>query len=325
MATGDHTVEWYLERASATAPDEVIAPSRGDWGRLSRDAFIAKMTVSARDMRSVGDLRLSGVGVEMNSADLGAVGAIATAWQKAVAATGAALEQVKTLRGSLPADVLDRTALVLNASPERGSIVLHVQPKASPLPEVAPQGDVPMVAATRPLADRASEQLIQLLGRAAAPQLADTDALAEELQLLGPRVGGALSSLARVLDRSNITLDARWAEPETSSVRANVTPAGAKWITQFVAGRGLDAEVQQIVGILRTISDRERWLVEVGVADVRMDASDVSPSETARWHVGASVVLTVRVALTERPDGTTRRSMRILDVAMDEDSGQELQ
>jgi hypothetical protein len=315
MATDDRTVDWYLQRAAESAPEQLATPGKGDWGRLSRDAFIANNTPSARSVRSEGALRLHGVGVEMNSADLNAVGAIATAWQKAVAATGAALEQMKSLRGTLPADVLHRTALVLNASPQAGSVVLHLEPKSDPLPEVEPAGDVPMLDRARPLADRASEKLIAVLQRASAVELADTEALTLDLRRLGPRVGGALSSLAQVLDRANITLDASWAEPETPAVRASVTPTGAKWISQFVAGRGLDAEEQEIRGILRTVSDRERWLVEVGDEDVRMDASELDPSVASGWRVGADVVLTVRVSQTERPDGTTRRAMKILSVA----------
>lgn len=321
MATDDHSLEWFLQRAAETQPDQVVAPAKGEWGRLSRDAFIANLSISARDMRSEGDLHLSGVGVELNSAELIAVGAIATAWQKAVSATGAALEHVKSLRGALPSDVVQRTALVLNASPQPGSIVLHIEPKSAPLVEAEPQGDVPLVDPIRPLADRASETLIDLLGRAASPNLNDVDELSDTLRTLGPRVGGSLSALAQILDRSNITLDAAWAEPETPTVRASVTPSAAKWIAQFVAGRGLDAEEQRISGLLRTISDRERWLVEVGDDDIRMDASELDPSVAAAWHVGAAVTLTVRVAQTERPDGTTRVSMTILGVADLDESG----
>ena len=314
MATDEHTPEWFLQRAAETVPEQLISPARGEWGRLSRDAFIASLSISARGVRSEGDLRLSGVGVELNSAELNSVGAIATAWQRAVSATGAALEHVKSLRGALPADVVQRTTLVLNASPQPGSIVLHIEPKAPPLAEAEPQGDVPMVEPIRPLADRASETLIDILSRAASTNIDDTDALSESLLSLGPRVGGTLSALAHVLDRSNITLDAAWSEPELPGVRARVTPSAAKWIAQFVAGRGLDAEEQRINGILRTISDRERWLVEVGDEDVRMDASELDLSVAAAWNVGAPVTLTVRVTQTERPDGTTRTSMKILAV-----------
>jgi hypothetical protein len=315
MATGDRSVDWFLQRAVESDSADMAPPGRGEWGRLSRDSFIASRTVSARAVGSEGDLRLHGVGVEMNSADLSAVGSIATAWQRAVAATGAALEQVKTLRGALPSDLLQRTALVLNASPQPGSVVLHIEPKVSPLLEAEPEGDVPMIEPSRPLADRASQHLIELLGRAGSGPLAAADELSEDLRALGPRVGAALSGLAQVLDRANIALDASWAEPEAPTVRASVTPSDARWIAQFVAGRGLDAEEQQVRGTLRTISDRERWLVEVGDDDLRMDASELDPSVAAMWHVGSDVTLTVRVASTQRPDGTTRTTMKILAVA----------
>lgn len=314
MATSERSVDWFLQRAAATVPEDFEAPSRGDWGRLSREAFVASFSVSARELRSEGDLRLHGVGVDENSIDLSAVGAIATAWQKAVSATGAALEQVTNLRGALPVDVVRKTALVLNAAPQPGSVVLHLEPKASPVEEVEPDGDVPMVEPTRPLADRASEQLIQILSQASTGTLDSVDELSAELRALGPRVGGALSGLAQVLQRANVTLDARWAEPEARTVRASVTPSAAKWILEFVEGRGLDAEIQPIRGVLRTVSDRERWLVEVGEDDLRMDASELDPAVAATWHVGAEVILSVRVAQTVRPDGTTRTSRTILGV-----------
>ena len=321
MATSDYSLEWFLARTSETTPDELSTPGQGEWGRLSRDAFIANRMVNARAQHSEGDLRLSGVGVEMNSAELTAVGAIATAWQKAVSAAGAALEQVKSLRGSLPADVVQRTILTLNASPQPGSIVLHLEPKASPLLEAEPNGDVPMVDAVRPLADRASETLIELLEQATTTDITETERLSENLKSLGPRVGSAVASLAQILERSNITLDASWEEPETPTVRASVTPTTAKWISQFVAGRGLDSEVQEISGVLRTISDRERWLVEVAEDELRMDAGELDPSIAASWHVGDTVTLTVRVAITERPDGSTRTSRRILAVDSSADQG----
>jgi hypothetical protein len=285
MDTDDHGLDWYLQRAAEVASEDDEPPGPGDWGRLSRDAFIANATVSSRTVRSAGDLRLSGEGVTASSADLSAVGAIATAWQRAVSSTGAALEQFRGLRGSLPFDVLDRTALVLNASPQPGSIVLHIEPKLSPLLEAEPGGAVAMVAAPRPLADRASEALIRILNRAASARLPDQDELTTELRELGPRVGGALGGLAQVLDRTRITLDVSWAEPEAPTVRANVTPAAAQWISQFVAGRGLDAEEQQLFGVLRTISDRERWLVEVGDQEVHMDATELPPSVASVWRV----------------------------------------
>ena len=41
MTANDRSLEWFLQRAAETQPDQVVAPARGEWGWLSRDAFIA--------------------------------------------------------------------------------------------------------------------------------------------------------------------------------------------------------------------------------------------------------------------------------------------
>lgn len=46
-------------------------------------------------------------------------------------------------------------------------------PKTDPLSEVAPEGMTPIIDAPRPLAGRASEQLIELLSTAATADLAN--------------------------------------------------------------------------------------------------------------------------------------------------------
>lgn len=319
MATDESPLEDYLTHAGELLPEEYRPPGRGDWGRLSRDAFIANRSISARSLKSTGDLRLHGLGVEMNSADLQSVGAIASAWQKAVSAVGGALEDIKSIRGSLPGDVLQKTGLVLNASPLPGSVVLRIEPKARPLDEVEPNGDAPMVDAPRPLADRASERLIALLDSASKADPNEFDDLTATLASLGPRVSTAVASLAQTLKRANITLDASWEEPSARAVRASVNPAQATWISDFVAGRGLDAEVVPMNGILRTVSDRERWLVEVGDDPIHMTASELAPTEVARWNIGDRVTLQVRVAQTERPDGTTQTRHTIISVNNEND------
>jgi hypothetical protein len=131
---------------------------------------------------------------------------------------------------------------------------------------------------------------------------------------LGPRVSGAVASLAQTLTRSNITLDASWDEPSRNSVRASVNPSQATWISSFVAGRGLDAEVLPMRGVLRTVSDRERWLVDVGDEAIHMSAAELAPTEVARWNIGDEVDLMVRVAQTERPDGTTQTKHTLVSV-----------
>ncbi|MFJ2755203.1 hypothetical protein ACIO3S_06385 [Nocardioides sp. NPDC087217] len=313
MATDERfSAAWFLGQYTQI---ERPIPGPGDWGRLSLDAFVANRMPSARSSVSEGTIRMSGPEVLENAADLGAVGAIASAWQRVVSAAGAGLERIKTTRGNLPTHILQRTALALNASPQPGSVVFNIIPKTSPLPEVEPDGNTPMVNAERPLADRASEQVIRLLGLAEVEDVVFQDELSAQLQQLGPRVGGALKGLAQTLDRTNITLDATWAEPMIPSLRATVNPSTARWLAQFVDGRGLNSEAVEMTGVLRTISDRERWLVEVGDEDLRMNASELDPSVASTWNVKDEVRLTVRVAVTERPDGLTKRTMTILHVA----------
>jgi hypothetical protein len=266
-------------------------------------------------MRSYGSLRLYGDGMQAHSAELGHVGLIAAMWQKAVSATGAALERVQSLRGALPAEITQRTTLLLSTAPTPGSIVLHLEPKSEALDEVEPHG-MAMIEPPRPLADRASSQLISLLGDMEVVESRRVESLAASLRDLGPRVGSTLSQLAQAIHRSDITLDASWVEPGISPMKATIGPHTAKWIRTFVAGRGLDAEEQYLTGTLRTISDRERWLVELDNGETeRMAASELSESEVAKWRVGTTVQLRVRVTLREQPDGTARRASTILQVS----------
>lgn len=86
MATDERfSAAWFLEQYGQN--DRPI-PEPGDWGRLSLDAFMANKMPSARSSASEGSIRMSGPEVLENAADLSAVGAIATAWQRVVAAAG---------------------------------------------------------------------------------------------------------------------------------------------------------------------------------------------------------------------------------------------
>lgn len=179
----------------------------GDTSRISIEAFVAGAQGSARELASEGDLRLHGAGVVGTSAELADVSRITGSWQKLISAVGGALEDVKSLRGRLPASVITRTTLVLSASPSPGSVILHVRPKTDPFAEVAPTGDVPMIDQPRPLADRASEAVIEVLAEAVSAGTESLDRLTAVMQDLGPRVGSSLVSFADALDKSDITLD----------------------------------------------------------------------------------------------------------------------
>jgi hypothetical protein len=317
MGTSESPLDWFLERTPAT---EISALAPGDATRLSIEAFIAKSASPETELPfgSRGQLRLHGDGVMGHSAELAHVGAIATNWQKAVSAIGAALENVKSLRGSLPSEIQARTALVLTASPGPGSIILDIEPKPSVLP--VSQGEVGQDQSA--LADRASDRLIAVLGGVTEAQLDQVDESSEMLRELGPRVGGSLAQLATAVIRSGITVDASWREPRAATKTAVITPSKAEWIRRIVTGRRLDVEeeIETMVGTIRTVSDTERWLIQLEDSIERMDARELDSGAYADRRVGETVSLTVRVTLQEQSDGSTRRSFSILSVAPSSDS-----
>lgn len=321
MGTSDRDLAWFLKRTPEPTAANRLPRSADDWSRQSVEAFITQRTGTIRAQHSHGTLRLHGAGVQEHAAELGQVGLITAAWQKAVSATGAALERVYTLRGALSAEITRRTTLLLSASPAAGSIVLHVEPQSAPMEEVEPEGNISMIDTPRPLADRASETLIKVLADFSTTNPVVDDGLATSLRELGPRVGSSLTNLAQAISRSRITIDASWVEPGAATVSASIDPAAAKRMRAFVAGRGLDAEEQTITGTLRTVSNAERWLVELPTGETeRMGATELPAEEVEKWHVGAIVELRVRVALREQPDGNVRRTFTILSLAaLDED------
>jgi hypothetical protein len=298
---------------SAEAP-AVLEPS--DLTRAGIEVMVARSFGTARVIHSRGRLRFAGDGVTGHSADLDTIGLLSAAWQKAVSATGAALEGIKNVRGRLSADLQHRTALVLTASPSAGSIVFIVEPKQSPLDEVEPHGRraITEEMVERPLADRASETLMDLLETTGTAALDEVDAIATRLSALGPRVGSALDGLVRVIESSSITLQADWEEPEKPTRRATVTPAKAKFIAQVIEGRGLNSVEETLIGRLATVSDRQSWLLDLGEEEARLDMSELDPDELSRWKVHERVKVLVRTVMQERPDGRVNRTYTMLSI-----------
>lgn len=311
MATDDPLGRFLSRVETSDDVPERVQP--GDTSRMSIEAFVANSMGTARELASEGSLRLHGTGVVGTTAALADVGLIASTWQKLVSAVGGALEDIRSLRGQLPADIVTRTTLLLTASPAPGSVILHLRPQADPFIEVAPHGEMPMLEADRPLADRASEALIVLLSDAVAAGPESLDELSSALRDMGPRVGSSLTAFASSLMKSDITLGATWREPDQPTKRAEVTPSTAKWLRDFVLGRDLDADVVDMVGVLRTVSDAQSWRVDVDDKPIRMDATELAPGAIGQFHVGQRVKLTVRIAMREQPDGRTSATHTILD------------
>lgn len=306
MATDERPLYAALLANAADGPSTVTWRTPSDLARMGIESMVADREGSARSLSSRGSLRLHGPAVLGNSAELADVGAITVSWQRAVAAVGASLEGVKSLRGRIPGDINRRCALILTSSPAAGSLVLNIAPKSNPLPEAEPNGQPAMIDAPRPLSDRASETLINLceaLGHA-GPE--DVDSAAANLRDLGPRVASALRGLASAVANSQVNLDVAWEEPQTPTVRSTWTTAEADWVRNFVDGRDLDAEEDVVVGRARTVSDSERWLLEVDGETVRVDASALELQDVRKVRPGDEVTLTVHISQRQQPDGTVR-------------------
>jgi hypothetical protein len=284
----------------------------GDLARMSTEAM-TEQRGDVREHPSHGVVRLSGAGVSGHSAALDEVGSIALHWQRCVTAVGAALEGTKTSFGQIPRSVVQRTQLVLNAAPSPGSVVLDVSPTADPTIEAYPGGQVTFFDAPRPLADRAAETLIGLLGHAATVG-PDADEFGLEILRLGPRVASHLKRLADVLDKAHFDLDVSWAEPSRPTRRAALSAGAAGWLRDFVQGRALDGQEAEMSGIVRTVSDIAKWSIETPEGLRSVDARALDTEVIQDTRVGQYVRLVALVRVTERPDGSTSTTYDALEI-----------
>lgn len=321
MATGE-SYRALLARSEGAVP-EATWHDPSDLTRLSREAIALQQVGEVRAVSSSGHLRLHGPGVQAESADLEAVGLIAGAWQRTVTAVGAALEDVKTARGRVPAHLASRTRLVLTSAPGAGSLVLSLEPRRSGVDEVAPGGQFPMFGAERPLADRASEVLIDLCSTAAEAALSELDEFGERLRVLGPRVASSLRTLSDALVHADVALDSAWREPGSPTVRSDLSVQSARWLRDFIDGRELDAEDGTIEGVAITVSNRERWLIETVEGAAKVRATDLDLTDVRRVRPGDFVRLAVRTTMKLQPDGTSQLKHHALEVLLVQDSESE--
>lgn len=311
MATPDSA----FERLMARATDDLPSPTWSDPADLSRMsiAVMASRDATAVDhIGSTGEIRLHGSGVEGHAASLDLVGQVASRWQRAVSAVGAAIENVRSTSGRFPDIIAHRTALLLSASPGPGSIVLSISPRTDTQPTLS---DV-----HRTLADEASETLLRLLAAAAGP-VPKATALAAELKQLGPRTAGSVRLLAAALDQAHFDMDAVWREPGSQPVAVSLSAGGAGWLKDFVKGQELDVSETEMAGIVHTVSDVAKWLVDVSGEQRLIDASRLAPTVIRAVHIGQSVRLKVRVNAVERPDGTMVETLTAMELLSQSASG----
>jgi cold shock CspA family protein len=173
-----------------------------------------------------------------------------------------------------------------------------------------------MFQAERPLADRASEDLITLCKSLAGGGLDQADELTVALRQLGPRVGSAVKALAETVSAGPLHLEASWAEPGHPSVVADWSTEDARWVARFIEGNDLDAEIYVLSGTAVTVSDRERWLIdEDGGGPVFVQIGELTAEDARRARPTDRVSLEVEATSRVTPTGevhTTRKARRLL-------------
>jgi len=326
MATSDRSALRSLLASSQRPLPEATWQTASDLARASVEAFIAQTEGDARAIPSKGQLRLWGPGVDGQRADLESFGVIAATWQRAVNAFGASLEGVLSGKGKLPQARPTRTALVVTASPAGGSVVLRIEAKAEPLQEVEPEGrgyltspdsSHEVLQPPRPLVDRASDELLDVLSIVGSVSPDDFEAAEQRIRDRGPRAASALKTLASALSSADINIDADWEEPGAPTRRSTLSSSQAKWVSQFIDGRDLDTEVEEMSGEAITVSSRERWLIEVDGELEKVQIAALSREVASSVSPGDHVRLEVEVRSKVQPDGvlrTTRLARRVIEV-----------
>lgn len=155
----------------------------------------------------------------------------------------------------------------------------------------------------------------QILSQIAGVDLEDTDAIGARLREFGPRVASSLRNLATVLVESDIELDAAWRDAPTRHASWNVHQA--RWAKDFIEGRDLDSDEEDVHGLAVTVSNRERWLLETPERAEKVAVADLSLEDVRRVRPGDMVALRVRTTTRVQPDGTSivrRQAIRVVDV-----------
>lgn len=312
MATDSPLRRLMAARATSVTP----APweTADDLARISLESMMSSRHGDVRDLESTGVLRLSGAGVLGSQAEIDRVGAFAVAWQRAVTSIGASLEGFRSARGRLSSEIVTRTKLLLVAPPSGGSVVLEVAPKVHGVDDGVADGLRPLFGASTPLADRAVTSLLELLANLAKAELADLDEAASRMRDLGPRVAGSVRVLAESLAEGSLDVEASWREPGEATRRASVTASQASWIRRFIDGQELDAEEDFMTARALTVSNWERWLLEVDGEVARVNASTLDLEEVRRVRPGDQIKLRVRTFVTLQPDGTHKTRHEALEV-----------
>jgi hypothetical protein len=303
-----------IEHATAAGYDlDWTTPD--DLSRRSRETLMARTTVG-RPGVSRGQLRLAGEGVVGHAIRLSDLGGVLSSFQRTVSAVGGALDGFKSARGTLPAQLIQRTHLRLEAAPLPGSVVLAITPEQSPAEELYPEGRVPLDDTERPLADRSLNELIRLLAVGVRSD-AEAAEFRSEFIGLGPRAASAMRAFLRIVADDDIDLNLSWQEPLRATVQARVSAMQARLIEQIIANNKLDVDEITVRGIVHTISDRRPIELEVDGSMMRVQLGDDLPLNISTLNVGDTVTARVSVNTEQRAGGDEIVSYTLITIERD--------
>lgn len=310
---GDEAIDYLLSLGDGEL--DVSSWEPGELSRRGLEAIVRQAEGDSRRRHSSGSLRMFGRGVEGNSVSLDAVSRITGLWQRALSNIGATLEHISQKAGRLPQSVLDRTELCLVAAPGAGSVVLKVEARQEPLNEMHGKGNNSLFASRRPLIDRSSEVLLDLLELSSQ---IENETAREELRgtlvELGPRVAGSVLLLSKSLNHSNIDLDANWEEPDMSSRRSSISSEQSAGLARFIEGSKLDAVTETIRGISVTVSTSERWLIQDGGIQYRVKPGRLGTEARESVTPNMFIELLVSKRSVVRADGTFKDQYEAIEL-----------
>lgn len=318
MASDDRRVrDLFDSLADVESPASWESPA--DLSRLSREVHAREAAGGVELSPSVGRTRLTGPGVVGHSAQLAPAGQFMTSLQRLVTAVGARLSGHKGARGPIPVEALIRTRLALNASPMPGSIIFEIDSASDIADERYRNGQIGMgdlldEAPAELLVERSIRTVGEILRLA---QSDDPEAVGDMLERMGPKVGAAAKELSDSLSSGAFDLELEWEPPGGQRIRTGMTRHAASFLSRVVDGRDLDAEVVELRGLLRTVTDAQPQ-IHIELADgeiVPINRNDVFiPREMFRERVIASVTERLHV----KPDGRTSITRRLQAIEAEE-------
>lgn len=286
-----------------------VAP--GDFTRRSIERIAREEAGTSRVIPSRGVVHLTGDGVQGHSAPMDHVALLLSRFQSIVRSIGASLEH-NLSRRRLPADLLAKTALVIDASPQPGSLIINIHPELDGMDDVYPQGVhlLPEPDQEMSLADRSIDAFSALVSRVNGAEATQNDAL-ETIKPFGPRVATSLRDFAEGVERAQFDFELSWQAPAAETISATLSTIEASALTAALRVQEDQEPTEDIItGQVRTVSSHLQLEI-YGSSSVddevtfRVDRGELSDTDIARAQVYSMVKVRVRVDWREKPGGET--------------------